>query len=649
IGKAINVEGFPMTVVGVMPEGANLPDLTVELWAPAHVDSTTNWNNHSWSAIGRLKPGVTAADAQRDLAPLTARLPEVFPSVYRPTFVTSTGFTTNVVSLRDAVVGDIVTRALWTLFGAVGLVLLIGAANVANLFLVRLDSRRREVALRTALGAGTRHLAWHYFAESLLIAVISAIGAIALAQAMLSLLLAIAPSELPRLAEVGLSGTSIAFAFGCALLAGLVFGLLPLTGARLDNTILREGGRGLTTSRRGLMARRVLVAAQMAFAVVLLVSAMLMVQTFRNLRAVDAGFDPRGVMTAQISLPALRYNGEPDLASNFYEQLAGRLRELPGVELVGFTDHLPMLSGDLCNGVTLEGPTPESATGTCPPAWLVSPDYFEAMGIRVEGRTLDWSGMNAHDGGMVVSRAFAEHHWPNESAIGKGIKFNSSKPPFYRVVGVAEDVRGLGVNEPPIEVIYFPMRPIPDAPLWGAPTGMNVMIRSSLSRPIELAGAVRRIVRELDPQVAVANERSMEAIVAASMAKHSFTMVLLVIAGGIAIVLSAVGIYGVISYIVTERRGEIGVRMALGARVEQVTRLVLRQSLGLAIIGVVIGVLAAVATTRLMRALLFGVGASDPLTMVAVPLLLLGVTVIASYAPARRAAHIDPAEVMRSE
>jgi predicted lysophospholipase L1 biosynthesis ABC-type transport system permease subunit len=257
--------------------------------------------------------------------------------------------------------------------------------------------------------------------------------------------------------------------------------------------------------------------------------------------------------------------------------------------------------------------------------------------------------MNAHDGGMVVSKAFAEHHWPNESAIGKGIKFNSSKPPFYRVVGVAEDVRGLGVNEPPIEVIYFPMRPIPDAPLWGAPTGMNVMIRSSLSRPIELAGALRRIVQELDPQVAVANERSMEAIVAASMAKHSFTMVLLVIAGGIAIVLSAVGIYGVISYIVTERRGEIGVRMALGARVEQVTRLVLRQSLGLAIIGVVIGVLAAVATTRLMRALLFGVGASDPLTMVAVPLLLLAVTVIASYAPARRAARIDPAEVMRSE
>lgn len=649
VGRVINVEGFPMTVVGVMPAGADLPDLTVDLWAPAHVDSTTNWNNHTWSAIGRLKPGVTAADAQRDLAPLTARLPEVFPSVYSPNFVKNTGFTTKVVPLRDAVVGDIVTRALWTLFGAVGLVLLIAAANVANLFLVRLDSRRREVALRTALGASRRHLAWHYFSESLLLAVAAAIGAIVLAQAMLWLLLAIAPSELPRLAEVGLSPLSIAFAFACALLAGLVFGLLPLSGARHDHAILREGGRGLTTSRRGLAARRVLVAAQMAFAVVLLAAAMLMVQTFRNLRAVNAGFDPRGVLTMEVALPALRYNGEPDLASNFHEQLADRLRQLPGIERVGFADHLPMLSGDWCTGVTLEGPTPESATGACPPASLISPGYFEAMGIRVEGRTLDWSGMDAHDGGMVVSKAFADHHWPNESAIGKGLRFNGTTPPFYRVVGVAEDVRGLGVESPPIEVVYFPMRPIPGAPLWGAPTGMHLVMKTTLSRPIDLTATVRQVVQELDPQVAVSNARTMEAVVAASIAKHSFTMVLLVIAGGIAIVLSAVGIYGVISYIVTERRGEIGVRMALGARVGQVTRLVLQQSLGLAVLGVVIGAVAAVATTRLLRALLFGVGPTDPLTMVAVPLLLLAVTVLASYAPARRAARIDPAEVMRSE
>jgi putative ABC transport system permease protein len=250
---------------------------------------------------------------------------------------------------------------------------------------------------------------------------------------------------------------------------------------------------------------------------------------------------------------------------------------------------------------------------------------------------------------MVVSRAFAEHWWPGENPIGKGLRFNGTKPPWYRVVGVAEDVRGLGLDAPPIEVVYFPMRPIPGAPLWTAPVYMNLVIRTTSANPLALTSTVSRFVQELDPEAAVANPRTMETVLAKSIAKQSFTMVLLLIAAGIAMLLSAVGIYGVISYIVVQRRGEIGVRMALGAQVREVTMMVLRQSVGLATLGVLVGVLAAVGTTRFLRALLFGVSPSDPATLVAVPMLLLVVAGAASYLPARRVARVDPVEALRSD
>jgi predicted permease len=310
---------------------------------------------------------------------------------------------------------------------------------------------------------------------------------------------------------------------------------------------------------------------------------------------------------------------------------------------------MPLLSGDWCTGVTLEGPTPDAARGACPPVAIVSPGYFEAMGVRVEGRTLDWAGMNAHDGGMIVSRAFADHHWPNENPIGKGVRYNGTTPPFYRVVGVAEDVRESGLDAPPTEVVYFPARPLPDAPLWSPPYLVNVVLRTTGSDPLALTNTVTQMVQELEPGAAVANAASMETVLARSIARRSFTMVLLAIAAGIALLLSAVGIYGVISYIVTQRRGEIGVRVALGAQVGHVTRMVLGESLWLALAGVVIGVGAALATTRVLSALLYGVEPNDPATLVIVPAVLLVVALIASYAPARRAARTDPVEALRGD
>lgn len=657
VGKTIDLEGYPMTVVGVLPAGAELPDITVDLWMPAYIDSArTIWNNHTWSAIGRLAPGVTVDDAQRELAALTMELPAAYPSVYGPNWLSSTGFTTRVEALRDAVVGATVTRALWAVFGAVALVLLIAGANVANLFVVRQDARGREVAMRIALGAERRNLAAYHLAESLLLTLSAGVLAVAIAAALLRLLLAIAPSELPRLAEVHLDGASVTFALGVALVAGVILGLFPLFGARLDLGLLRDGGRGATSSRARMAFRGTMVTTQMAFAVVLLAAALLMVQTFRNLRGVRPGFDARGVLTLDVALPEGKYSGDGKRrlesvtrANGVLAQLSQRVRALPGVRQVGMVDRMPLVSGDWCIGITLEGPTPEAATGSCPPSSMVTPGYFETMGIHVDGRTLDWTGMNGHDGAVVVSRAFADHHWPGQSPIGKGMKFQGSKPPFYRVVGVADDVRGLGVDAPPPEYVYFPSLPLPDVPLWGSPTYMHLVVKSSDADPAALGSAITRIVQELEPQAAVANVQTMETVLARSYAKQSFTMVLLLVTATISLILSAVGIYGVISYVVMQRRPEIGVRLALGADAGRVTGLVVAQSVRLAVVGVIVGVVAALGVTRYLQSLLFGVSAADPKVLSVVAVSLLALAALASFAPARRAARVDPAEVLRAD
>ncbi len=656
VGRTILIEDRPMRIVGVLGQGQELPSVTTDVWAPAYVDSTTVFNNHTWTAIGRLRKGVSVEDAQHELAPLTVRMVADLPNVYRGNWIEATGFTTKVVSLRDAVVGEMLTRALWALFGAIALVLLIALGNVANLFLARLDARQREVAVRSALGAERSHLALHYLSESLLIAALAATGAVAIAWGLLRLLVVLAPSQLPRLNEVHLNAMSVMFAIVASLLAGLFFGIAPLFAQNLRLSVLREGGRGLHSSRRGVVARRALVATQMAFAVVLLAASMLMVKTFRNLLAVKPGFDATDVVTMEISLPDQKYGqGGPKYfesaaaATSFFEQLANRISAMPGVKTVGYGDRIPLLSGDWCTGITIEGPTPESAHGACPADAIVSPGYFEAMGIKVAGRALTWNGMHAHDGGVIVSKAFADHYWPNDNPIGKGLRFNGTKPPFYRVVGVAEDVRLNGVDAPPVEMAYFPMLPIPDAALWSPPSATSLVVRGRISEPAEFARQVTRAAAELEPQAMISNPQSMETVVAHSVAKQSFTMALLVISAGIAMLLAAVGLYGVISYLVEQRRGEIGIRVALGAEAGKVTGMVLGQSLRLAVSGIVVGVAAAFVATRFLRALLFGVEPTDATTLITVPLALVAVVILASVAPALRAARINPIEALRGD
>ena len=647
VGTSISIEGFPLTVVGILPEGADLPDDKVDLWAPAHVDSTTVMNNHTWSAIGRLRPGVSAEAAARDLAPLTERLPEVYPQVYRPDFVRNTGFSTDVVPLHDAVVGSLVTRSLWTLFGAVAVVLLIAAANVGNLFLVRIDARRREMAVRTALGADRAHMAVHYFAEAFLLAAGAAVIAVGVAGAMVQLMIATAPGELPRLTEVRLDGVSMAFAVVGALLAGIVFSIVPLWGARPDIATLRQAARGQTSSRRRMTVRRFLVGSQMALAVVLLAAAGLLLQTFRNLRTVRLGYDPQGVLTVAVALPEITYGRDALRASAVLEQLADRLRLHAGVTAVGFGDRLPLSGGDWCTGVTLETASAGGAVGTCPPTSLVSPGYFEAMGIKVEGRALDWAGMSAGDGAMVVSRAFARHHWPDESAIGKGIRF--TRGAYYRVVGIADDVTGSSVDGSPMELVYFPMRPMAASPLWGAPVQTTLVVRTTSDNPLALLPAIGAALAEIEPQAALSNTATMETIVARSLSRHSFTMLLLLIAAVVAVGLSAVGIYGVMAFMAGQRRGEIGIRMALGAQASAIKAMVVRESMLLCAAGVAVGLVGAFLTTRALTALLYGVQATDLPTYATVAGVLMAVSGAASYLPARRAANADPAAALRGD
>ncbi len=658
VGRTIDVGGFPMTVVGVVPASAQLPDLRIDVWAPAYVYAEQPaYNNHTWNGVGRLRAGFTAADAQRELVPLTQRLPELFPQAESRKFLESTGFYTQVRPMRDVVVGEVMTRALWILFGSVLIVLLIAAANLSNLFLVRIDARRREIALRAALGAGRMRLVIHALTESTLIALAAGVLAVGLAAAGLRILLTVAPTELPRLAEVHLGAAGVAFAAGSALLVALALGLLPSLGAStLDLSPLRDGGRGMTTSRRRHAVRSALVVSQVALSLVLITAAGLMVHSFRNLRAVRPGFDPTGVLTMTVALPEGRFGsrndrdvGSYERTSALYEQLAERVRSLPGVMAVGFSEKIPLASGFLCTGVNIEGADPTRTRGACPPTALVSPGFFEAMGIRLDGRTPSWSGMDQHDGAMVVSRAFAESTWPDETAFGKGLKYYGSTPPFYRVAGIATDILGDGYDQPPVAIAYFPMLPIPGAILWGAPTGMHLVVRTRSGNPIALASGIRRMVTELEPQAAITNVETMDALVAKSMARRTFTMLLLGVAATMALLLSVVGLYGVISYVVGQRRGEIAIRMALGARMAQVGRTVVGQSVRLAALGVVLGLVGALASLRVLRSLLFGVSPTNPPLMAGAALLLLVVAAVAGYAPARRAARVDPAEALRSE
>jgi putative ABC transport system permease protein len=437
-------------------------------------------------------------------------------------------------------------------------------------------------------------------------------------------------------------------AIGLALITGVVFAVVPIMNAKVDVRTLREGSRTLTTSRRRNAVRSTLVAGQVALALVLLAAAGLMVRSFRNLRSVQAGFDPRGVVTMAVSLPAARYTNDPSIGA-FFEQLTMRLQSIPDAQTVGFGEQLPPEFTTGCTGVLTEAPTREESKSACVVTSRVAPGYFEALGIRLEGRHPTWAEIDAGAGPVVVTRSLAERFWPGENAIGKGIRCCQSGKTWYRVVGVTEDIRGNGFDQPATQAVFFPIVALDDAPLEGKPRYMNVIVRSRSGNVGALTAAVRRAITAFDVQVPVGNEQSMQQVVARTMAKRTFTLTLLGLAGGMALLLSAIGLYGVVSYVVSQRRGEIGVRVALGAQSSEVGRMIVMHSVRIAAIGVVVGLAAALATTRLLRSLLFEVQPDDPATLVAVSLALVALAAVASWVPARRAMRVDPVEALRTD
>jgi predicted permease len=663
IGSTIMVNTAPVQIVGVMGPDATIPDVSspnVDLWIPAELDPSERPENHHYlPVVARLARGATAASAQAELAQMTKQFPVLFPTAYNEDFLKDAGFTTAATPLRTRIIGDISTR-LWILLGAVALVLVIACGNVANLFLVRAEARQREIAIRSALGATRRDLAWHYFTETILLALVGGGAAMLLAAAGLHVMVALAPPDLPRMNEVHLGWSSVLFTIAVSIAAGTLFGALALMGSEPDGdaAMLREGGRGMTSSKRQHVTRGVLVAAQTALALVLLAAAGLMLQSFQNLRHVSPGFDPSNTLTAELSLPPARYSTAEQVEA-FYHELLTRVAAIAGVQAVGAGDVVPLgpsndgtaIGGFTgCSGIAIENPGADRGIPSgCIGTKTVAPGYFRALGIKIRGVEPSWSDVESHSAGVVVTKTLAERLWPGQDAMGKGIKSNGSRPPFYRVVGISDDIRGASLSDPPTEQVFFPLLPIPKTYLEGPERTMTLVVKSASVPPSTLARSLRHVLEGMDRDVPLGSVRTMDDIVARSMIRLSFTMTLLGIAAAMALILSAIGIYGVISYIVGRRRGEIGIRMALGAHASRVGTLVVRQSVQYAVIGIAIGIIATLLITRVLGSVLYGVSPTDPTTLIIVSVIMLLIAVLASYVPAQRAMNVDPVEALRAD
>jgi len=650
IGKTLDINGRLRPIVGVMPPDFGFPGPDARLWVPMVVDpNRAPLANFGSGGIGRMAPDASVETVHAELEGLIGRLAELYPDSGGPAFLQEVGLRSKVMPLKENLVGD-VTGTLWVLMGTVGLVLLIACANVANLQLVRADGRRRELALRIAMGAGRMQVLRWFLSESVVLAVAGGLVGVGIAAAAVRSSVSFIPTDIPRLAEVGVDLRVLAFsgamAFGCAVF----FGSFPVLRTRTDNPAvqLREGaGPGGTSGRERHRLRSGLVVTQVALALVLLVGSGLMLRSFQALRSRDPGYDVEGILTARITVPSAEIEGEMETAG-FFRQLGRRLAAQPGVEAVGFIDSAPLSGGVSYYSIEVEDePRGPNELPVFASNLQAEAGYFEAMGIDLlEGRTLQPGDGAEGTRAIVVSRSFAEHWWPEQSPVGRRLRLGYPEEDWYSIVGVVADAHYRALQDEPEEAVYWPATVGPaDDPV--ATRGMDVAIRTA-GDPRALIAVLRSEVATMNSRIPVSNPRPMEEVFGAAMARTSFTVAMLGAASGVALLLGLVGIYGVIAYIVAQRTREIGVRMALGATAPAVRTMVVRQGLLLAAVGVGIGLLAATGLSRVMSSLLFGVSAVDPLTYGAVAAILVGVAGVASWIPARRAAGVDPATALRS-
>ncbi len=642
LGQTITLGGNAYTVVGVAPADFKSPvrgPKAPEMWVPIAFNFNQNVRRSDYlNVIGRLRAGATIGQAQAELAGVAARLEQEYPA-------TNAGWTVTTQPLHERVVGN-VRQALWVLMGVVGFLLLIACANVANLLLARAAARRQELAVRSALGAGRGRLVRQLLTESLLLGIAGGGLGLILAAWGVELLVALSPGNIPRLEEAGLDARVLAFTFGVSVLTGVVFGLLPALSASKTDLAesLKEGGsRGPTAGQGARRLRSSLVIAEIAITAVLLACAGLMIRSFNAIQSVDPGFRPERVLTFEFSLPSAKYKDEPQIAA-FYEQLTARAAALPGVERAALVDSLPLGGGADVLSFVIEG-RPELPPEKVQDAMFstATPDYFDVLGIgHVRGERLTERHRDGVPDVGVINETMARKFWPDEDPIGKRVNLGDpARAPWITVIGVVKDARSSGLDKEPYAQMYLPA-------LQFRQRTMTFVARTSAD-PATLVPALRRELGALDQDLPLYNVRTMEQVLAESVARRRFQMILIAAFAGVGLLLAAVGIYGVISYTVTQRSHEIGVRMALGARASDILKLVVGQGLGLTLAGVGLGLAGSFALTRVLSSLLYGVTATDPLTFACVSLAMLGVALLACLIPARRATKVDPMVALRYE
>jgi putative ABC transport system permease protein len=652
LGKTIQLDGRSRTVIGVMEAGIHMPDLKTDAWIPwGHDPASRPVNSHYLTTVARLDDGVSLEQARADVERVFGTYGETFPRVYNDQFIEVSGFGVRVRTLQERVVGT-TANTLWVLLGSVGLVLFMAAANVANLFLIRTEGRRRDVALRTALGADRMTLLKYFLVESAVVAGVAGTLGLLLGGAGLRAITGAFPESLPRLDELSAMVDGRTALFTLAITSGLTLtlGLLPMVRFGRDTVAraLATLGRGNTDDRSATLGGRILVGAQVAIALVLLAGALASWNSFRALHRVDMGFDPEGVVTFEVNLPSAEYQDHVSVAG-FMTQLFERIEALPGVVSVGAVDALPLAHGAGCYAIFIEGVTVEGDAPDCPKTKKMTPGYFATMGIpMLAGRELLGSDLDRPSGEIIVNQALADVYWPGEDAVGKRLKPNGLEPPFYAVAGVVANVHIEGLDREAPPIWYFPPLAIGEGWNWQPMRSSEIVIKTT--GPIApLAQALPGIVQELEPGVPVAEVLAMETIVAQSMARNTFSMTLLLVAATVALLLGTVGLYGVISYMVRRRRTEIGVRLALGAQPRDVHAQVLRQALTVVAIGATVGLVVALGLSTVVTGLFYEANPVSVMNLAVVSGLLIGIGLLAAHLPARRAARVDPAECLRSE
>jgi predicted permease len=649
VGRKITLDSRPFTVAGVMPPGTEHPGNeyngvaygeTVDLWWPfAFRGDPAERGSHYLEAIGRLKKGVSSTEAQAEMNALIAQVRREHPDALA-------GWQALVIPLYQEIVGPS-QRLLLVLLGAVALVLLIACANAANLLLARATARRREIAVRAALGAGRARLVRQMLTESLLIALISGGLAVAIAVAGVRFLVLLLPAGFPRAEAIHVNAAVFAFTLLVALATGVLFGLAPaLQAARADvQDTLRAGGRGAGGSRGHLRLRNALVVGEVSLACLLLIGAGLMLRSFVNLLRADPGFRPEHLLTARVSLPDATY--KPLDTLHFWGRLCTALDSAADIRAAGVGTDLPWTGyDDNMGGFTIEGKKPPANQEFHARFHVASPDYFRAVGIPLERGRFFTAGDDMHAPlGLIVNRSMARRYWPDEDALGKRVTFEDhpKAADWLTIVGIVGDVKDKP-DSPAAEMAFW--WPIGQTPV--AVTSMAVAVRGS-GEPALLMNDLRQAVRQLDPTLAVANIRPMDDIADANISTPRFALFLVALFAGLALTLAAIGIYGVISYAVSQRTHEFGLRMALGAQPGDVQRLVLRQGVKLALGGVALGLVGALALGRVLWSLLYQVSATDPVTFTSVSAIAIAVAALACYLPARRATAVDPANALRSE